>query len=82
LPSNIGDILRSLTFKPLQLLTAAYLKWSERHLMVNEIREAQRKIAEAADEGLAHFHNELWSYWPDVVQHVREYTRREEPFHE
>ena len=59
-----------------------YRLWTERRTLTREIQEAQRQIAEATDEKLTDFHNELWSHWPDAVQHIREHIRREETSHE
>jgi hypothetical protein len=80
--SNAGDTLRRLTFKPLQIVTAPYRKWSDRRQLVHEIREAQHKIVEETNQDLTQFHEVLWSHWPDAVQHVREHIQREEASHE
>jgi hypothetical protein len=82
MPSNANKNFRRLTLKPLQIVTTPYRHWSERRQMEREIQEAQRKIAETTNEELAHFHEILWSHWPDAVQHVRQHIRKEEVFHE
>lgn len=80
--SDVKKTLRRLTLKPLQMVTMPFQHWSERRRLAREIQEAQRKIAEATDEELAHFHEVLWSGWPDAVQHVRQHIRKEEIYHE
>ena len=82
MPANARNTLRRLTFKPLQIVTAPYRKWSERRLLAREIQEAQHKIAEEANQDLSQFHEVLWNHWPDAVQQVREHIRREESSHE
>lgn len=80
--SNIKMTLRYLTLKPFRIITTGYSNWSKLRPITHEIQETHRKIAEAADEDLTHFHNELWGHWSDAVQHVREHIRREETFYE
>lgn len=82
MPSDVNRKFRRLALKPLRILTSPYRHWSERRLLEREIQEAQRKIAETTNEELAHFHEALWSHWPDTVQHVRQYQRKEEIIHE
>ena len=68
--------------KPLQVASTPYRYWSEQRLRTREIQEAQHKIAEATDEDLVHFHNVLWSRWPDAVHRIRQHAQREETSHE
>lgn len=80
--SNVKRALRHLRLKPLQIVTTPYRHWSQRRQLAREIQEAQRKIAEAADEELAHFHEVLWIRWPDAVQHIRQHVRKGEIHYE
>lgn len=82
MPSNYKNNLRHLAFKPLQLATMTYCHWLEKRQLAQEILETQHQIATVADKELLHFHEELWSRWPDAAQHVRQYIRREENTHE
>lgn len=68
--------------RPLQVVSTPYRYWSEQRLRTREIQEAQHKIAEATGEDLVHFHNELWSSWPDAVHHIRQHTHTEGASHE
>jgi len=69
-------------FRPLQFVTIPYHHWVEKRRLAQEIQETQRKIAEATNNELLHFHENLWSHWPDAAQHVRQQIHREETFHE
>jgi hypothetical protein len=74
--------LRRLSFKPLRIITTPYRRLSDRRKLANEIQEEQRKIAEENSAELVHFHEELWSHWPNTVQHIRQDVSKEENNHE
>ena len=73
---------RHLAFKPFQLVTMLYRHWAEKRRLAQELLEEQHKMAEATNNQLLHFHEELWSHWPNAVQHVRQHIRKEENTHE
>lgn len=72
------NILYEFTRKPLQLATMPYHQLMEKRRLAQEIQARQRKMAEEANSEFLHFHEMLWSYWPDAVEHVRQHIRREE----
>jgi hypothetical protein len=82
MPFDDKNNLRHLAFKPLHLATMTYPHWLEKRQLAQEILETQRQIATVAGKKLLHFHEELWSHWPDAAQHVRQHVRREENTHE
>lgn len=78
MPSNAKKAFQGLTLKPLRIITAPYRRLSDRRKLASELQEAQRKIAEETSEKLVHFHEELWSHWPNTVQHIRQHVSKEE----
>jgi hypothetical protein len=75
---NVKKTVQFLTHRPLQIVSTPYRYWSDQRLRTREIQQAQRKIAEVTDDDLVHFHDVLWSLWPDAVNHIRKPAQREE----
>jgi hypothetical protein len=80
--SNVKKTVQFLTRRPLQIVSSPYRYWSDQRLRTREIQEAQREIAETTGEDLFHFHDVLWSHWPDAVYHIRQQVQREETSYE
>ena len=73
--------VRRVALAPLQIPKTIYQQFMERRQLAQEAERIRRHIATQTGEDLAELHESIWSQFPEVAQHVRQYVRKEHNDH-